>query len=532
MSSLYKSDENIQVHCNSLEESRKSHLWKPKASCNCTHRFSEPTSVSYLGELSVQNDEKSASSRNRLPNISSFTAKADSIDIPDDGQATEDSVFPENWHNVGRARILLHQRSLSVPAKLPDVIQEASCQPDESSPDILSKNNFLKCWCGHTRNVSILKVNNEGKEQDAGTESNTTKVPKDSSCSSVVNGNETKRLFEGQVHYEKCLNTATTGRRKKSVTFEDLSTADIKNLISPEGRERRNHFRSSGYGSLSDGSRTSQASTHSTISDQESVILEEPLERQISLMSLPEMTRLDDDGEGSNDGQFETSDIACTSMIVDGSIHSSDEADKFCWGACHKDPTASVQREANEAHCQGQCTYKKESETQSVLHQRADASATSRTPDFSSTAEIPDQSIVMADRGRGCMECITKQDDDECLSASSSADDFKFTDLPFRQKCPSQDTVGSFTVKRSIPAEASLYQTKFSPKTNEECQREFFERIFMERMQNFDPAKEDMADVFEWLKNNMQEALSPSPRSPFFPTEGSPQTLKQLVPPG
>ena len=47
----------------------------------------------------------------------------------------------------------------------------------------------------------------------------------------------------------------------------------------------------------------------------------------------------------------------------------------------------------------------------------------------------------------------------------------------------------------------------------------------------FDPSKESILDLLEWFKNNFGEALTPSPKSPFFQA-GAPQSQNCMVPEG
>ena len=207
--------------------------------------------------------------------------KQESFDLPEELQCqTEDSVFLDGSRPDQRGRLVL-QRSVSMPAVLPDVVPGGNLSSGNASPDVLFSTDEGNCSPSGVKSVS--------------------------SCSSLVSSGEVleelekKKNFEGSVCYNPLIPSQV--KRMKSVTFEtNVSDVTFKKNVSDKGLQARSHFRSSGYGSQSDGSQLSQASNQS--SEQGSVMSDDVLEEKRSLEDCSSSCVGDTDSYPRTDGSI------------------------------------------------------------------------------------------------------------------------------------------------------------------------------------------------------------------------------------
>lgn len=165
-------------------------------------------------------------------------SKQGSFEVPDDVKnwQPEDNVFSE-WKRSCSGLPL--QRSYSMPAMLPDVVLGAgvSCITPFPSPDVLSnqQSDFPPCLKNASVSEHCLLDCNSKK-----------------SAHMMLQDREKKRDFEGSSY---CNHAPEEVKRRRSVTFKT-------NCVSDETEKRRSQFRkSSGYGSQSEGSQFSCASS-------------------------------------------------------------------------------------------------------------------------------------------------------------------------------------------------------------------------------------------------------------------------------
>ena len=449
----------------------------------------------------------SAEGRNHFDRRRIWSAhKQDSIDFPEELECqTEDNVFLEIQRSRQDQRgRLTFQRSLSVPATLPDVVPERGYSSENASPDVLF---------------------NRGKEDDS-----CSGVKSTSSCSSLVCSGkmleelEKRKDFEGSVRYNS-VSSPPVVKRKKSVTFD--------RTVSDRGLQARSHFRSSGYGSQSDGSQASQASNQS--SEQGSVLSDDVLEEKRS---------------------FEACDLPCvdqhslSSTSIDGSIDNAKEEDprgETRLQASHTtvqkvDESGCIAPAPEDAHSHPNSTQTPEELIDDMELWRRQFSPKFHFDDMDPADDLPNLSIFENEEETSSSSV--------CYSAVAG-DDFSSqhkqllehpggtydgvdgrNDIPLPSQSFEQNA-GIYGAKSSTGvANTENSENKTSPTTKEECQRDLFKRIFEERMVKFDNSKESLSDLLEWFKNNIGEALTPSPKSPFFPAGGPPLSQNYKVPEG
>ena len=421
--------------------------------------------------------------------------KQESFDLPEELQGqTEDSVFSDG----SRPDRLVLQRSVSMPAVLPDVVPGGNLSFGNASPDVLFSMDKGNCSPSGVKSIS--------------------------SCSSLVSSGkvleelEKKKNFEGSVCYDPLVPSQV--KRKKSVTFE--------RTVSDKGLLARSHFRSSGYGSQSDGSQLSQASNQS--SEQGSVMSDDVLEEKRSLEDCS------------------SSCVGDSYPRTDGSIDDAKEEDPkgetqaqgshdFVHSAEQSGCTASAPEEMHSGPNSTQTPEELVDETELWFKQHSPKIHYSGMD----PADLPNLSIFETEEEVSCSSvCLTgvAGDDLSNLRKQGKYDDGgSGNDIPLPSEqsfCPksfeqSAGVVGARSGTEVANTENS--ENKTSPTTKEDCQRELYKRLFEEKMVKFDPSKENILDLLEWFKNNFGEALTPSPMSPFFQA-GSPQSQNCMVPEG
>ena len=424
--------------------------------------------------------------------------KQESFDLPEELQCqTEDSVFSDGSRPDQRGRLVL-QRSVSMPAVLPDVVPGGNLRSGNASPDVLFSMDKGNCSPSGVKSVS--------------------------SCSSLVSAGEVleelekKKNFEGSVCYDPLIPSQV--KRKKSVTFE--------RNVSDKGLQARSHFRSSGYGSQSDGSQLSQASNQS--SEQGSVMSDDVLEEKSSLEDCS------------------SSCVGDSYPRTDGSIDDAKEEDpkgetqvqgshNFVHNAEQSSCTASALEEMHSDPNSTQTPEELVDETELWLKQHSPKVHYSGMD----PTDLPNLSIFETEEEINCGSvCLTgvAGDDLSNLRKQEKYDDGgSGNDMPlpfeqsFRPKYFEQSAGVPGARSGTEVADTENSENKTSPTTNEDCQRELYKRLFEERMVKFDPSKESILDLLEWFKNNFGEALTPSPKSPFFQA-GSPQSQNCMVPEG
>ncbi|KAK7108089.1 hypothetical protein V1264_015887 [Littorina saxatilis] len=431
-------------------------------------RFSEPISTVGL-------ECKSRFERHRMWTQS----KQDSFEAPEEFKCpTEDNVFSDTFKNkMGRA--VMHRR-MSEPAVavLPDVIPEPHCESGNNSPDVLSNSNKED----HASHPPVKPILTSGTSKD----------------SEVRDFMERKKGFEGPVCYEPMhIDPLPEVKRKKSVSFE--TAVKIVRVLSDKGQEARHGFRglcSSGYGSQSD---CSQQSTTSNISsEQGSMMSDDVLEDGRSFET--------DDGKPcSVDG------YSGTSTGMDGSTDGSDEEHGAVEPSSKQttNPAGSAQEKCQHAStlAEGSCHASGEKAEEVVdeteLWQRQ------MSPKFGvpSEEDLPHLSIFeISIAGEDFLDHRHQVLDPDIERGDLALASQSLTNIN-----------GPGSGVDTATAENS--ENKTSPTTKEECQRDLFKRLFEERMLKFDPAKESLSDLLDWFKNNIGEALTPSPKSPFFALE-------------
>ncbi|XP_076467239.1 uncharacterized protein LOC143298304 [Babylonia areolata] len=402
------------------------------------------------------------------------SVKQESIDLPNEFEyPTEDNVFTEGERSRQEWKGKLHyQRSFSVPATLPDIVPERQSMSENSSPDV----------------VSVIEIPNPDHQPVKPILSGTSSV----GTESLLEGREKKENFEGTVRCDQ-LPTAPDTKRRKSVTFE--TAVQMVRFMSPRGIEVRSHFRSSGYGSQSDNSQASQGSNVSS-------------ER------------------GSIFSSADADDASLCTTITDGNIDNSEE-------------------EANRAETQEKPEKRENKQQVSPVDSKPQTPEEideielwrrQNVPDFHCTGDmddIPNLSIFETTKensGLFYSDVHTGKFPGCGMNTSENPVREGHANHPMPSPQPMDKFPCIFEPCRDFRApEGEGSENKSSPTTKEEIHRELYKRLFEEKMLKFDPSKESINDLFEWVRKNIGEALTPSPRSPFFTTEKSPQRISPDV---
>ncbi|KAL8595125.1 hypothetical protein ACOMHN_019163 [Nucella lapillus] len=408
-------------------------------------------------------------------------SKQGSFELPDEWKcAPEDNVFAEGgrWRQDGRGKCQ-YQRSFSVPAMLPDIVPEPHSRSENSSPDVVSVSNTPKPQQQPVKSILSTKAS-------VGTQSML----------------ERKQNFEGAVHCEP-LSLPQEIRRKRSVTFETV--AQLVKVFSPKGIQARSHFLSSGYGSQSDNSQASQGSNVS--SERESIFADDIVVEKRSL-DINDLSQADNPSLGNT--------------IADGDTD--DDEEQKDRDRTQEEPVQLQKEHSKPISSTSRSPQTSKPQTPEVLDE-IEIWRRQNNPDFhyGDMDDIPNLSIfdtMKENSGMFFPDTQSKSLSNPSQHEAENSSESNSHTMPTH----SSDNLPQ------VSAESS--ENRPSPTTKEECQRELYKRLFEDRMLNFDPSKESIGDLFEWVKKNIGEALSPSPRSLFFPAERSPQNEHFKISPG
>lgn len=509
-----------QPHCIRPELAKQSE----ESLKHCETNVSQPWKKRHSEPIPGRSSSDSGEGRNRFERRRIWSAhKQESVELPEDVKCPiEDNVFTEVQRSRPDRRLGL-QRSLSVPlpATLPDVVPEHNFRCGDASPDVL----FSMDKDSHNPSPvkSILLVTSDSEEM-----------------LELVEEQEKKKNFEGSVCYDS-EDQPPEMKRKKSVTFD--------RMVSDKGQKARTRFRSSGYGSQSVSSQASQTSNIS--SEQGSVMSDDVIEEE----------KEKHEGKSSFDlAKFEACDMSCmdhhslSSTRIDGSIDGVEEEN--CGGqtqvqASHA--TTSVQNVEEGSSVasppEAACSHPNSTQTPEELVDETELWRRQHSPKFHCSGidneddDLPNLSIFESEKESssvysGSAGIFSESDLSEHVldepAGAGYGDEAGRTrsDIPPPAQAAEQNA-GTYGAQSGAgTAKADNSESKSSPTTKEECQRELFQRIFEERMVKFDNKSESLSDLLEWFKNNIGEALTPSPRSPFFPAGGSPQSHHYKVPEG
>lgn len=534
---------------------------------NATRKHhSTPTPYSSFSSLSSNGLEKQ-NTRSRIEKRNIFShSRQESFEFPDDlNTCTEDNVFDESGSRKSDTprRSMACQRSLSVPASLPDVVQVASTYSGDSSPDVLVKGESEDNYAGDLSlqqsddklasadcdNIDRFrsaqeedklpseKVHNADRgaklsvavsSSSGACSASACEDAEESSCaisdvSQDRHVSEDKALYKQRIEGTTCYNPPQ--KRKKSVSF-DTSAEDLR-MVSAQGQKARTHFRSSGYGSQSESSQHSQKSDASC---EGSVMSDDVLlERSSSDLSSMERSSFETGFGGSTDRDCDILDQQSSATDIDGSIDGIEKEAKNRGSRENLSSDNSQTSSGSTIYNLGAAggTTEKCLSTEFVC-EAFEVGLANYDNDNVPVLSIFDN-ISIGENSEGSVGCsnvawgdFSYQRNHILENSEIPEERGSYPQLPFQQAEPSSNTVGAFSAQRSHSESPT---ERFSPTS---VQRELYEKMFLDKMANFDPtvAGESVSDLLNWFIDNLPQALSPSPRSPFFPADGSPHNLR------
>lgn len=541
---------------------------QPSLTINNATREYRSTPTPYSSFSSVSSDgleNQNTRSRFEKRNIWS-NSRQESFELPDDlNTCTEDNVFYESGsrRSYTPRRRMAWQRSVSVPASLPDVVQVASTYSGYSSPDVLVKGESEDSYAGDLNlqqsddkltsadcdNIDRFRSAQEEDKLPSEKVQNAHRGAKlsvdvsscsgacsafacedaEESCCAISDVNQdihaskdkaSKQMFEGTTCYNP------PQKRRKSVSFD--TSAEFLRMVSAQGQKARTHFRSSGYGSQSESSQHSQKSD--ATSCEGSVMSDDVLlERSSSDLSSMERSSFETGFGGSTDQDCDNLDQQSSATDIDGSIDGNEKEAKNRGSRENSSSDNSQTLSGSTIYNFGAVGGTAENcLSTKFVSETFEVGLANYDNDNIPVLSIFDN-ISIGENSDGSVGCSNVAWEDFSYHRNHILENSEipeergsYPQLPFQQAEPSSNTVGAFSAQRSRPESPT---ERFSPTS---VQRELYEKMFLDKMANFDPtvAGESVSDLLNWFIDNLPQALSPSPRSPFFPADGSPHNLR------